>query len=53
MTNGNPKVQVELTIDEINLILTALGQLPYVQVVALVDKICKQAEAQNRQAVKN
>ena len=42
-------MQLELTHDEINLVLTALGQLPYVKVVALVDKICKQAETQTIQ----
>lgn len=46
MQNVSQKVQLELTIDEINLILTALGQLPYVQVVGIVDKICKQAQLQ-------
>ena len=46
MKNASQKVQLELTIDEINLVLTALGQLPYVQVVGIVDKICKQAEVQ-------
>lgn len=49
MKNANQKVQLELTIDEINLVLTALGQLPYVQVVGIVDKICKQAEVQTKQ----
>jgi hypothetical protein len=49
MTNANQKVQLELTIDELNLILTALGQLPYVQVVGIVDKICSQAEVQSKQ----
>jgi hypothetical protein len=49
MQNVSQKVQLELTIDEINLILTALGQLPYVQVVGIVDKICKQAQLQTTQ----
>jgi hypothetical protein len=49
MKKENQKVQLELTIDEINLVLTALGQLPYVQVVGIVDKICKQAEVQTKQ----
>jgi hypothetical protein len=48
MTNANQKVQLELTIDELNIILTALGQLPYVQVAGIVDKICKQAEVQTK-----
>ena len=49
MQNANQKVQLELTIEEINLVLTALGQLPYVQVVGIVDKICKQAQLQTDQ----
>ena len=48
MKNVSQKVQLELTIEEINLMLTALGQLPYVQVVSIVDKICKQAEVQTK-----
>lgn len=39
-------IQLELTIDEVNLILTALGQLPYVQVVGMLENIRKQAEGQ-------
>jgi len=46
MKNDKPVIHLELTIDEVNLILTALGQLPYVQVVAMVENISKQAEAQ-------
>lgn len=52
MENANQKIQLELSIEETNLILTALGQLPYVRVVSLVDKICKQAEVQTRQESK-
>ena len=48
MKNGSPKIQLELTLEEINLILTGLGQLPYVQVVTIVDNICKQAEMQTK-----
>lgn len=48
MKNENQRIQLELTVEEINLVLTALGQLPYVQVVGLVDKICKQAEQQTQ-----
>ena len=50
MKNEKPKIHLELTVEEINLVLTALGQLPYVQVVGMVDKICKQAEVQTQQA---
>lgn len=39
-------IRLELTIDEVNLILTALGQLPYVQVVGMLENIRKQAEGQ-------
>lgn len=49
MKSVSQKIQLELNLDEINLALTALGQLPYVQVVGLVDKICKQAEVQTRE----
>lgn len=48
MKNEKPKIHLELTVEEINLVLTALGQLPYVQVVGTVDKICKQAEVQTQ-----
>ena len=46
MQSGKPIIHLELTIDEVNLILTALGQLPYVQVVGMVENIRKQAEGQ-------
>jgi hypothetical protein len=46
MKNDKPIIRLELSIDEVNLILTALGQLPYVQVVGIVENIRKQAEAQ-------
>ena len=46
MTNEKPVIQLELTIDEVNLVLTALGQLPYVQVVGILENIRKQAEGQ-------
>ena len=46
MKNEKAVIHLELTIDEINLTLTALGQLPYVQVVGLVENIRKQAEVQ-------
>jgi len=41
-----PIIHLELTIDEVNLTLTALGQLPYVQVVEVLENIRKQAEGQ-------
>jgi len=46
MKNVNQKIQIELTIDEINLVLTALGQLPYIQVVSAIQNISTQAESQ-------
>lgn len=46
MKNDKPVIHLELTIDEANLVLTALGQLPYVQVVGIVENIRKQAETQ-------
>jgi len=46
MTNEKPVIQLELTIEEVNLVLTALGQLPYVQVVGILENIRKQAEGQ-------
>ena len=46
MQNGNQKIRLELTIDEINVILNALGQMPYVQVVSILNNISKQAESQ-------
>jgi len=46
MHNGNQKIKLELTIDEINVVLNALGQMPYVQVVSILNNISKQAESQ-------
>jgi len=46
MKSEKPVIHLELTIDEVNLILTSLGQLPYVQVVGMVENIRKQAEGQ-------
>ena len=46
MKNDKPVIHLELTIDEVNLIFTALGQLPYVQVVGIMENIRKQAEVQ-------
>ena len=39
-------INLELTLNEINLILQALGQAPYVQVAELVEKIKAQAVPQ-------
>jgi hypothetical protein len=39
-------VKLELTVDEVNGILQALGQLPYAQVVNLISNIREQAVKQ-------
>jgi len=39
-------MKLELTINEINVILQALGNAPYAQVFELVEKICTQAQSQ-------
>ena len=36
-------IKLELTVEEVNSILQALGNAPYAQVVALVEKIKQQA----------
>jgi hypothetical protein len=40
------EIELKLTVAEVNGILQALGQMPYVQVVSLVLKIQQQAQAQ-------
>lgn len=42
------QLSLNLTVQEINLILEALGEQPYKQVCSLVEKIKAQAEAQVR-----
>lgn len=39
-------MKIELTINEINVIMQALGQMPYASVFELVTKIREQAQAQ-------
>jgi hypothetical protein len=39
-------VQLKVTVDEINRILGALGNLPYLQVYELINKLKTQAEGQ-------
>lgn len=39
-------MKLDLTIEEVNMILQALGNAPYVQVFELVKKIREQAEPQ-------
>lgn len=38
-------MKIELTLNEVNIILQALGNAPYAQVFGLVDKIRTQAQA--------
>ena len=40
------KIKLELAIEETNIILEALGQLPFVRVYALIGRIQEQARAQ-------
>ncbi len=42
--NDNTEISLDLNLQKINLILTALGQLPYNQVVLLINEIKTQAE---------
>ena len=42
------QISLNLTIEETNQVLEALGRLPYAQVFQLVDKIKAQAEGQLR-----
>lgn len=48
MTNANDmqNIKLELNIEETNLILEALGQLPFARVYALIGRIQEQAKAQ-------
>ncbi|WP_020536760.1 hypothetical protein [Lewinella cohaerens] len=39
-------LKLELTVEEVNLILSALGKLPFEQVFSLVNKIQQQAAEQ-------
>ena len=43
---GVMTIALELDKNEVDLVLTALGQLPFVRVVALIQKIDSQAVAQ-------
>ena len=40
------EIQLKLTLSEVNLILGALGEMPYAKVYQLVGKIQQQAETQ-------
>lgn len=39
-------IKLELNIDEINMVLEALGQLPFARVYSLIGRIQEQAHAQ-------
>jgi hypothetical protein len=39
-------IKLELNIDEVNMVLEALGQLPFARVYALIGRIQEQAHAQ-------
>lgn len=43
------KITLQLTVDEANLILAALGQQPYLKVADLIHKIQEQGAAQLKQ----
>lgn len=42
-------MKLELTINEVNLIMQALGNMPYAQVFELVQKVREQGQAQINQ----
>lgn len=46
------KIELDLSLNEINLILQALGEMPYAKVHLLVAKIHQQAEVQLNSPVK-
>ena len=43
---ATPEIQLQLSIDELNLVLEGIGNLPFARVFALVGKIQAQAGAQ-------
>lgn len=43
---GNTPIKLELVLDEVNGVLTALGNMPYAQVSGLIEKIREQATPQ-------
>jgi hypothetical protein len=46
MTNQQQNLRLELSIDDVNLILESLGQLPFARVYSLIGRIQEQARAQ-------
>jgi hypothetical protein len=49
MENNQKKINLELTIDQLNLILTSLGKMPYEVSVNLINTLVKTAEQQINQ----
>jgi len=43
---GNTQINLTLTLDEVNGVMTALGNMPYAQVAPLIEKIREQATVQ-------
>lgn len=46
MANQQQNLRFELSIDDVNLILESLGQLPFARVYSLIGRIQEQARAQ-------
>ncbi len=46
MANQQQNLRLELSIDDVNLILESLGQLPFARVYSLIGRIQEQARAQ-------
>ena len=44
-------VKIELTVQEANLVLNALGQMPYIQVAEFIGKFKTQADSQLQSAL--
>lgn len=44
--DGKTEITLNLTLDETNVVLQALGSLPYAQVFSLVEKVKQQAQQQ-------
>lgn len=46
MTNTTPTLKLDLTLDDINVILESLGALPFARVYGVIARIQEQARAQ-------
>jgi hypothetical protein len=44
--DGKTEITLNLTLDETNVVLQALGSLPYAQVFSMVEKVKQQAQQQ-------